>query len=57
VVKEKVASMANIKEALSALSRSNLLGVVYNGADVHNMTHGYHYYYYNDYYRSRAANG
>jgi hypothetical protein len=49
--------MANIKEALSALSRSNLLGVVYNGADVHNMTHGYHYYYYNDYYRSRAANG
>jgi len=44
VIMERLASQANIKEALDAIKGSGLLGIVYNAASVNTAQE--HYYYY-----------
>lgn len=45
VVKERHASLNNIKDALGMLKHANILGVVYNDVDIERYDNYYQYYY------------
>jgi Mrp family chromosome partitioning ATPase len=49
LVKEGLASMENIKDALAALRGADVLGIVYNGLDQENLDTRYRYSSYDRY--------
>jgi protein-tyrosine kinase len=54
VVKERHASLNNIKDALGLLKDTNVLGVVYNNVDIEGVDNYYQYYYHRSTNRKRG---
>jgi protein-tyrosine kinase len=53
VVKEGLATLENISEAIDILKGSNVMGIVYNNADMQNINGHSYYHYYSHYYGKR----
>jgi len=54
VVKERHARLNNVKDALTMLKDTNILGVVYNAVDIEPFDNHYYYKYYNRYNKKRG---
>jgi len=53
VVREGQATLENITEAIDILKGSNVMGIVYNNASLHNLNGSSYYHYYGHYYGQR----
>jgi exopolysaccharide/PEP-CTERM locus tyrosine autokinase len=53
VVKEGRATLENISETIDILKGSNVMGIVYNNASLHNLNGSSYYHYYGHYYGQR----